>query len=283
MRRQVRSKVGLLAIPALPLIALFCASVIWVVFVSFSTSDTRSLYRFPLTASNYWSVFNTPFAYRSVFRSIYLGVTSTVVCIALGYLIAFHISRNEKRKDAIVSVILAVYMVSFIVKIFAISIILAPAGPLNELLRASGLTSNPIIFMGTELAVVIGLVYTALPITILVLLSQFEQIPHYYNDAAACFGANKWQRLYHVHLPLSMPGILTCIVFTLPPSIAAFEVPMLLGRGRLSMISTQIYQSSSGVSGANWPLAASLSVLLLLISGGIILTIQYWLARRRVV
>jgi ABC-type spermidine/putrescine transport system permease subunit I len=279
----MRSKVGLLAIPALPLVALFCASVIWVVFVSFSSSDPRALYRFPLTLSNYLDVFTTPFAYRSVIRSIYLGVISTIICIALGYLIAFHISRNEKRKDAIISIILSVYMVSFIVKIFALSIILAPAGPMNELLQSSGLISRPIIFMGTELAIVIGLVYTALPITILVLISQFEQIPHYYSDAAACFGANRWQRLYYVHLPLSLPGILTCIVFTLPPSIAAFEVPMLLGRGRISMISTQIYQSSSGLSGANWPLAASLSVLLLLISGGIILAIQYWLARRRIV
>ncbi|GAU86110.1 spermidine putrescine ABC transporter permease component potB [Bosea sp. BIWAKO-01] len=228
-------------------------------------------------------MFTTPFAYRSVVRSIYLGITSTIVCIVIGYLVAFHISRNEKKKDTIVSVILAVYMVSFIVKIFALSIILAPAGPLNEMMKGAGLITSPIIFMGTELAIVIGLVYTALPITILVLLSQFEQIPHYYRDAAACFGANRWQRLYHVHLPLSMPGILTCIVFTLPPSIAAFEVPMLLGRGRINMISTQIYQSSSGLSGANWPLAASLSVILLMISGGIILTIQYWLARRKVV
>ncbi|MQX38697.1 ABC transporter permease subunit [Sinorhizobium meliloti] len=279
----MKNKAGLLALPALPLVALFCVSVIWVVFVSLSSANPRFLYGLPATATNYLSIFSSPFAYRSVVRSIYLGVVSTAICIALGFLIASHISRNERRKDLIVSIILSVYMVSFIVKIFALSIILAPAGPLNELLLASGLASNPVIFMGTELAVVIGLVYTALPITILVLLSQFEQIPHYYNDAAACFGANRWQRLRYVHLPLAMPGIMTCIVFTLPPSIAAFEVPMLLGRGRVNMISTQIYQSSSGVSGASWPLAASLSILLLFISGGIILAIQYWMARRNVV
>lgn len=123
----------------------------------------------------------------------------------------------------------------------------------------------------------------SLPISILVLLAQFEQMPDYYDDAAACFGANRRQRLWHVNLPLSMPGILTCIVFSLPASIAAFEVPMLLGRGRVNMISTQIYQSSSGTAGADWPTAATLSILLLLISGGIILAIQSWLARRKVV
>ncbi|MBB4291433.1 putative spermidine/putrescine transport system permease protein [Rhizobium leguminosarum] len=279
----MKNRAGLLAIPVLPLVALFCVSVVWVIFVSLSSANPRFLYGLPATVTNYFSIFSTPFAYRSVVRSIYLGVISTAICIAIGFLIASHISKNERRKDLIVSIILSVYMVSFIVKIFALSIILAPAGPLNELLLASGLTKNPVIFMGTELAVVIGLVYTALPITILVLLSQFEQIPEHYNDAAACFGANRWQRLRYVHLPLSMPGIMTCIVFTLPPSIAAFEVPMLLGRGRVNMISTQIYQSSSGISGANWPLAASLSILLLFISGGIILAIQYWMARRNVV
>lgn len=137
--------------------------------------------------------------------------------------------------------------------------------------------------MGTEVAVLIGLVYASLPISILVLLAQFEQMPDYYDDAAACFGANRWQRFWHVHLPLSMPGILTCIVFSLPAGIAAFEVPMLLGRGRVNMISTQIYQSSSGTAGADWPMAATLSILLLLISGGIILAIQTWLARCNVV
>lgn len=174
-------------------------------------------------------------------------------------------------------------MVSFIIKIYALQIILAPGGPVNQGLGALGLISGPIIFMGTEMAVLIGLVYASLPISILVLLSQFEQMPDYYDDAAACFGANKWQRFWHVHLPLSMPGILTCIVFSLPPGIAAFEVPMLLGRGRVNMISTQIYQSSSGMAGADWPMAATLSILLLVISGGIILAIQSWLARRKVV
>jgi ABC-type spermidine/putrescine transport system permease subunit I len=279
----MKTKAGLLAVPVLPLVALFCVSVAWVVLVSFSSVSPRFLYGLPATWTNYLSIANTPFAYRSIWRSIYLGVLSTSICIAIAFLVAGHISKHERRKDMIISIILSVYMVSFIVKIFALSIILAPAGPLNEALRGLGVIGNPIIFMGTETAVVIGLVYTALPIAILVLLAQFEQIPQYYDDAAACFGAGRWQRLRHVQLPLAMPGIMTCIVFTLPPSIAAFEVPMLLGRGRVNMISTQIYQSSSGISGANWPLAASLSVLLLLISGGIVLTIQYWMARRNIV
>ncbi|RWJ32012.1 ABC transporter permease [Mesorhizobium sp.] len=276
-------KVNLLAAPALPLIALFCVSICWVVFVSLSSSTPRQLYSLPLTVENFIALFSETFVSRSIVRSIYLGTIATVIAVTIGYIVAGHISRHEKRKDLIVSGIFAVYMVSFVIKVYALQIILAPGGPVNEGLTASGLISGPIIFMGSELAVLIGLVYASLPISILVLLAQFEQMPDYYDDAAACFGANKWQRFWHVHLPLSMPGILTCIVFSLPPGIAAFEVPMLLGRGRVNMISTQIYQSSSGTAGADWPTAATLSILLLLISGGIILAIQSWLARRRVV
>ncbi|CAN7694305.1 ABC transporter permease [Mesorhizobium sp. LjRoot246] len=279
----MKSRANLLAAPALPLIALFCVSIGWVAFVSFSSGTPRLLYSLPLTAQNFAALFSKAFISKSIVRSIYLGITATLIAVTIGYIVAGHVSRHEKRKDLIVSGIFAVYMVSFVIKVYALQIILAPGGPLNQGLMASGLIANPIIFMGTEPAVLIGLVYASLPISILVLLAQFEQMPDYYDDAAACFGADRWQRFWHVHLPLSMPGILTSIVFSLPASIAAFEVPVLLGRGRVNMISTQIYQSSSGTAGADWPMAATLSILLLLISGGIILAIQSWLARRQVV
>lgn len=279
----MRSRANLLAVPTLPLIAVFCVSIAWVAFVSFSSSSPRLLYALPLTIDNFSALFRKAFISNSIVRSIYLGITSTAVAVAMGYVVAGHISRHEKRKDLIVSTIFAVYMVSFVIKIYALQIILAPGGPVNSGLGAMGLIARPIIFMGTELAVFIGLVYASLPISILVLLAQFEQMPDHYDDAAACFGASRWQRFWHVHLPLSMPGILTCIVFSLPANIAAFEVPMLMGRGRVNMISTQIYQSSSGTAGADWPMAATLSILLLLISGSIILAIQSWLARRQVV
>ena len=279
----MKSKVNLLAAPALPLVVLFCISIGWVAFVSLSSSTPRILYTLPLTGRNFSALFTESFVFNSIVRSIYLGTTATIIAIAIGYVVAGHISRYEKRKDLIVSGIFAVYMVSFVIKVYALQIILAPAGPVNEGLGKVGLITEPIIFMGTEVAVLIGLVYASLPISILVLLAQFEQMPDYYDDAAACFGASRLQRFWYVHFPLSMPGILTCIVFSLPASIAAFEVPMLLGRGRVNMISTQIYQSSSGTAGADLPMAATLSIFLLLISGGIILAIQSWLARRKVV
>lgn len=279
----MKSRVNLLAAPALPLITLFCVSIGWEVFVSFSSSTPQLLYSLPLTTKSFAALFSEPFISKLIIRSVSLGIIATSIAVTIGYIVAGHISRHEKHKNIIVSGIFAVYMVSFVIKVYALQIILAPGGPINAALRASGLITSPIIFMGTELAVLIGLVYASLPISILVLLAQFEQMPDYYDDAAACFGANSWQRFWHVHLPLSMPGILTSIVFSLPAGIAAFEVPMLLGRGRVSMISTQIYQSSSGTGNADWPTAAALSILLLLISGGIILAIQSWLARRKVV
>lgn len=154
----MRSRVSLLAAPALPLIALFCVSIGWVGVVSVSSSTPTTLYTLPATAQNFLALFSESFLSKSIIRSIYLGVIATVIAVSVGFVVAGHISRHEKRKDLIVSGIFAVYMVSFVIKVYALQIILSPGGPVNQGLSASGLISGPIIFMGTELAVLIGLV-----------------------------------------------------------------------------------------------------------------------------
>lgn len=271
-----------LALLSLPIVVIVVLAVSAVVYISLLSQGVTELYALPVTTKNYVGILLSEFVRSTIVISIMLGVIATFAAVVLGYIGAIYFRSAPQSKEVVVSILFSVYMVSFLVKMYALQIMLAPGGVVNSVLMQSGITSQPLALLGTEVAVVVGLVYTSLPVTFLVMLSQLEQISEDYLAAAAVFGANSVQRFFHVLLPLSLPGVLTCVIYTLPPSIAAFEVPMLLGRGRVNMMSTHIYNASHGIAGADWPLAAALSVALLLITGLIVGAMQLFMRSRKV-
>jgi ABC-type spermidine/putrescine transport system permease subunit I len=271
-----------LALVSLPIVLIVVMAVSVVVYISLLSPGATQLYELPFTTKNYVGIFLNAFVQSIMLRSIVLGIIATFAAVVLGYIGAMYFRNSRQSKEVVMSILFSVYMVSFLVKMYALQIMLAPGGVVNSLLMRSGITAQPLPLLGTDVAVVVGLVYTSLPVTFLVMLSQLDQISDDYFAAAAVFGADSVKRFVHVMLPLSLPGVLTCIIYTLPPSIAAFEVPMLLGRGRVNMMSTQIYNASNGMAGANWPLAAALSVTLLLITGLIVGVAQWGTSTRRV-
>jgi ABC-type spermidine/putrescine transport system permease subunit I len=273
---------GALALLSVPIVVVVALAVAVVVYISLLSQGTTQLYQLPFTGKNYLSIALSDFVQSTILRSIALGVIATLGAVALGYAGALYFRGANSAKQGVVTVLFSVYMVSFLVKMYALQIMLAPGGIVNSLLMLSGITAQPLQLLGTEVAVVVGLIYTSLPIAFLVMLSQLDQISEDFVAAAAVFGAGSVRRFFHVLLPLSLPGVLTCIVYTLPPSIAAFEVPMLLGRGRVTMMSTHIYNASHGIAGADWPLAAALSIALLVITTLIVGAVQWGMKTRRV-
>ncbi len=273
---------GALALVCVPVVLLVVLALSIVAYISLLSTGTTQLYQPPFTTRNYVGIALDGFIQSTIWRSIVLGIITTLAAIILAYIGAIYFRHSRQAKQAVVAILFGVYMVSFLVKMYALQIMLAPGGAVNSLLMLSGVTTQPLPLLGTEIAVVVGLVYTSLPITFLVMLAQLDQISDDYFAAAAVFGANRMKRFVHVLLPLSLPGVLTCIVYTLPPSIAAFEVPMLMGRGRVNMISTHIYNASNGIAGADWPLAAALSIVLLVITGIVVGVAQWGMSARRV-
>jgi putative spermidine/putrescine transport system permease protein len=143
-------------------------------------------------------------------------------------------------------------------------VILGDQGVVNRALLATGLASRPVKLMYTDLAIVVGLVHIVMPFMTLSILAALERIDPLLGEAAATLGAPRWRILWHVTLPLALPGIAagTTIVFSL--AISAYVTPAVLGPSGSNFITTLIWQQFTQLM--NWSFGSALAALLLALS-----------------
>ncbi|CAH1688532.1 Putative spermidine/putrescine transport system permease protein [Hyphomicrobiales bacterium] len=257
------------ALASLPVLAFFAVFIGWLLFISVLKPAVFAVYTAEFTLENYVKVFTSRIYYEALLRSIWLSALSTVFTVLVAYPIAYHICRRAGRlKGAYIAIVASVFLVTFVIKIYAWQILLERAGLVDRLLQLVGLVSEPTRLIGTGTGILIGLVYASLPYMILSLVTAIEKVPRDVEHAAACAGAAPNHVFRTVTLPLTMPGIVTGALFTFALNVAAFIVPALLGGGTITMAGLLIQRVSVGVgtAGGNWPLAAALSVVLLAVS-----------------
>ena len=172
-------------------------------------------------------------------RSIKLAVISTVVCLVLGYPLAYIISRaSAKAQKTMMTLIMIPMWMNFLIRTYAWMTILQDTGILNNLLAGLGLGRVHII--GTETAVIIGMVYDYLPYMILPLYSIMAKMDHRLIEAARDLGCAPAGVLRRVILPLSMPGVVNGITMVLIPSISTFYISQKLGDGMFFLLGDAI-------------------------------------------
>jgi putative spermidine/putrescine transport system permease protein len=157
-------------------------------------------------------------------------------------------------------------------------VVLGDNGVLNVLLRTIGLIREPIKLMFTQFAVLVGLIHVELPFMVLSILAALERIDPAMSEAAETLGASRWRTIWHVVLPLAVPGIVagTTLVFSL--SISAFVTPALMGGTGTRVLTTLIYQQF--VMAFNWPFGSAIAAVLLLVAVGIIFLYLRVMSRR---
>ena len=172
-------------------------------------------------------------------RSLKLAVISTLICLAFGYPAAYILSRASARTQKILITLIMIPMwMNFLIRTYAWMTILQDTGIMNGLLGRLGL--GPVHVIGTESAVVIGMVYDYFPYMILPIYSVMAKLDFKLVEAARDLGCNSFGVLRRVIFPLSLPGVISGITMVLIPSISTFYISQKLGNGKFYLIGDAI-------------------------------------------
>lgn len=194
-------------------------------------------------------------------RSLRLAVISTAICLLMGYPMAYIMARaSEKTQKTMVTLIMIPMWMNFLIRTYAWMTILQDTGILNGILETLGLGQIHII--GTESAVIIGMVYDYFPYMILPIYSIMAKMDVRLLEAARDLGCNGFSVLRRVILPLSMPGVISGITMVLIPSISTFYISQKLGNGRFFLIGDAI---EGQYVANNLHFAAAIAFILMLI------------------
>lgn len=206
----------------------------------------------------------TPYVKLTV-KSINFGIVTTLTCFLLGYPIAYYLAQNvpDHRQNLLLALIVLPYWASYLVRVYAIKLLLAGNGIVPTLAVELGLTSSKPELLFTDFAIVLGLVYIWLPFMVLPVYSSIENLDFTLHEAAMDLGADRLDAFLAVTLPLSMPGVVAGSVLVFIPSVGAYVIPNLLG-GPSSATIGNFIASQFGAAG-NWPLGAAASFVLMVI------------------
>lgn len=208
-----------------------------------------------------------------------LAVTVTLLTTVVGYPVAYHFVRCRAwYKHWIFIGVISPLLVSIVVRTIGWTIVLGNEGLVNNLLLALGLIAEPLALMNSFWSVTAGMVHVLLPFMILSIASVLGKIDPALEEAAAILGAPPLATLRHVTVPLSIPGIAAGSVIVFCLTIGAYITPFWLGRGKVLLFSTTIYDHMLVI--IDWPFGAAAAMILTAATLAILLA--YFALMRRV-
>lgn len=259
-----------LILPLLFLVGLFLLPIGKLFYISFFESAGPGEISKTITLNSYIRFLSDPFYLKILYNSLALGLLSTLICIILGYPVAYRIARLTGRKKSIFTALVVLPLwVSITIRMYGWMAVLTKSGFINNLLLKLHIISEPIPLMGTYAGVLAGLVHCGLPFMIMTLIGSIENVDTNYEDASYVFGAGFLKTFFKITLPLTLPGIISGSLLVFALNTAAFVVPVMLGGGKILVMTTLIYQQALFVY--DWPFASAISVILLITSMIIVL------------
>ena len=215
-----------------------------------------------LTFAHYAKFFKDGYYAGIAQRTFRLSFLITTICLITGFPLALIIKRSPPwlRTGLILLVILPL-MTSVVIRTFGWLVILGPGGMLSWVLQSLQIIDNQISLMHSEIGIVIAMVHVLLPFMVLSMLGSLKRIGSDLEEAGRVMGANFLRTIWHINLPLAMPGLVSGSLLVFALSISSFITPSLVGGVRLPMMAGSIYQQVTG--SFDWGFAAALSVLLL--------------------
>ena len=200
--------------------------------------------------------------YLAVLQRTFLwSVACTVICLVLGYPVAYLIARSGRWRHWLLLLVVLPFWTSFLVRTFAMIFLLRDTGLINDWLLRLGLAREPLTILYTPTAVMLGLVYGFLPFMILPVYASLEKLDPSLLEAAEVLGARPSARFWRVTLPLSMPGVVAGSLLVFIPALGSFLTPDLLGGAKQMMIGNLVQNQFSAAR--NWPFGSAASFIVM--------------------
>ncbi|MBQ7627290.1 MAG: ABC transporter permease subunit [Rhodocyclaceae bacterium] len=217
-----------------------------------------------LNFENYLALFRDSLYLNSYLQSLEMAAISTLICLVIGYPLAWVIAHSEpKLRNILLMLVVLPSWTSSLLRIYAWMNILNTNGPFNDVLLALGIISEPLELLHTNTAVYIGIVYNYLPFMVLPLYSAIMKLDHTLIEAAADLGARPLKVITSVVLPLTKSGIIAGSMLVFIPAVGEFMIPELLGGPDNLLIGRVLWQEF--FNNRDWPLASAVATTMLLL------------------
>jgi len=267
-RRKLKSKI----VPMLSMVGpisfwmiiFVIVPLIYIGFMSFMTRGTYGGIRYKFTLENYKTIFD-PLYFKVILNSIGIALTSSIICILIGYPFAYYLTKQPiKKRGVLIMLIMIPFWTSSMVRTYSWVILLHASGIVNKFLMAIGLISEPLQLLYNDFAVTLGIVYILLPFGILPLYSAIEKLDKSLIEASNDLGAKPYKTFINVTLPLTSSGIFASVILTFIPSLGYYFTADILGGGKTLMIGNLI--KNQFTTAKNWPFGAAISLVLITIT-----------------
>lgn len=235
------------------------------------TKEGNSVLSVRFTLEHFAAFFEDKVFITVLERSLIIAVITTVICILIGYPVAYAIAKMKpKSQVAMVLMITLPTWINMLVRTYAWRSILDKNGLVNSIIGLLGF--EPVKLLETTFAVVLGMVYNFIPFMILQIYNSLSKMDKSYLEAANDLGANSVQAFFKVTLPLSLPGVISGITLVFLPAVSSFFIPKLLGGGQYVLIGNVI--ENQFLTTGKWGFGSAISLIM-----SIIIIIAMWFAR----
>lgn len=236
-------------------IMFIVAPMLFVIYFAFTDSKGQFSFENIASLSQYSNVF---------ILSIAFALIATVICLIIGYPLAYFMAKAKPKTQKILLVLLMLPMwCNLLIRTYALMALLDNGGLLNSLLEAMGLDKLHIV--GSDFGVIFGMIYDFLPYMVLPIFTVMTKLDKRYLEASADLGCNSFQTMTKVVMPLSVSGVISGITMVFVPSISTFYISQKLGAGKIDLIGDTIERLFQNPSTYNVGAAISLIMMILII------------------
>ena len=223
------------------------------------TVPGNSIFSFSVTLEHYVTFFTDPDFLKILWRSLWIAIKTTIICLLLGYPVAYFISRcTERLQSSLILCITIPMWINMLVRTYAWIGLLTEGGFIQRICAFLGLGGKELLY--TEGAVILGMVYNFLPFMILQINTSLCKMDGALLEAGSDLGANPVQTFARVTLPLSLPGVVNGITLVFLPAVSSFFIPKLLGGGQYFLIGNMI--ENQFITVGEWNFGSAISMVM---------------------